>query len=149
MKNGDRAGSQNKKDKYYSVYAFGKIYKLHLLIFLYHKGYFPENEIDHINQNREDNRIENLREVTETCNARNRPNPCHNKTGVMGVCDDPRSDRFVVYIFHNKKRIHLGRFKTLLSAAKARWEAEKKYGWPNCNTTSSAYQHLKFAVGGF
>lgn len=39
--------------------------------------------------------------------------------------------------------VFLGYFKSKLDAAQARWDAEVKYGYPNCNTTSSAYLYLK------
>lgn len=53
-----------KSDGYWRVYIHGKGYYLHRLIWLYHKGTNPTLELDHINRNKSDNRIENLREVT-------------------------------------------------------------------------------------
>ena len=53
-----------KPDGYYRVYINGKGYYLHRLIWLYHKGDLPILELDHINRNKSDNRIENLREVS-------------------------------------------------------------------------------------
>ena len=63
----------------------GKKYKLHRLAWLYVYGYFPENFIDHINRNRSDNRIENLREVSRQCNVRNCGNLKTNTSGIKGV----------------------------------------------------------------
>lgn len=61
-KTGSYAGSI-KPDGYWRVYINGKGYYLHRLIWMYHYGYFP-NEIDHIDRNKSNNTIENLRAVT-------------------------------------------------------------------------------------
>jgi citrate synthase len=44
----------------------GKEYKAHRLAWLYVHGNHPENQIDHANRNREDNRIKNIREATQS-----------------------------------------------------------------------------------
>lgn len=56
----------------------------HRLVFMYVHGYMPK-EIDHINGNRSDNRIENLRDCTATINNRNSKTPNTNQTGIKGV----------------------------------------------------------------
>jgi hypothetical protein len=58
--------------------------RLHRAIFALVNGYLPE-EIDHINGDRADNRIENLREIDRTKNNLNRKNKNYNKTGVPGM----------------------------------------------------------------
>ena len=61
----------------YIVITFkGKQYPAHRLIWLFHNGFLPENGIhlDHINRQKDDNRIENLRMVTSQCNQRNTGN---------------------------------------------------------------------------
>lgn len=58
------------KDGYLIIKIKGKQYKAHQLVFAYHNGYFPK-EIDHINRNRIDNRIENLKECTRKENILN------------------------------------------------------------------------------
>lgn len=85
----------------------------------------PKNlVVDHINRNTLDNRRKNLRVVTIQENLRNQKRP-NNKTGYTGVA--VLKDRFTAQIKVNYKKIHLGVFKTVEEAYKARIEAEKKY----------------------
>lgn len=60
---GDFAGYK-KSDGYWRVYINGKGYYLHRLIWLYFCGDFPNNEIDHIDRNKSNNKIENLRNIS-------------------------------------------------------------------------------------
>ena len=75
-----------------------KIYYAHRLAWLYVYGYLPENNIDHINRNPDDNRIENLREVSRQCNLRNSKVSSANKTGVKGICYDPKNHKWKAQI---------------------------------------------------
>lgn len=116
-----------------------KLYYASRLAWLYVEGYFPEYEMDHINRIRSDDRWCNLRHVSRQCNLRNRNISKNNTSGVTGVFWNKHDKRWVAKIEITEKLIYLGAFKSKLDAAKARWEAEKKYGYPNCQTTSSAY----------
>lgn len=119
-----------------------KRYKAHRLAFLYMEGYLPENQVDHIDRNKLNNKWDNLREVSQSCNMRNCNIAKNNKSGITGIYWDKRSNKWRSRIT-NPKRIHLGLFDNLIDAVKARWEGEVKHGYPNCNTTSSAYMYLK------
>lgn len=121
----------------------GKLYKNHRLAFLYMEGYFPENGIDHIDRNKTNNSWNNLREVSHTCNMRNCKIQANNKSGITGVCWYKASNKWQAHIRIPKQNINLGYFDNLTDAAKSRWIAEVKYNFPNCNTTSSAYNYLK------
>jgi len=81
----------------------------------------PENEIDHINGIRNDNRICNLREATKSENAQNqRKAPSHNKsTGLIGASFDKRYKKFESKIHINGKSKFLGYFKTAIEAHNA------------------------------
>jgi len=110
-----------------------KLYYGHRLAWLYFYGYTPEHGLDHINQNKADNRISNLREVSVACNLKNRGLPCNNTSGVKGVVWYKRDKKWQAGIKINQKNIYLGRFVTKLDAAISRFEAEKKYNWSDCD----------------
>ena len=140
-KQGFMAGWNNRGYKQISI--DGKKYKTSRLAWLYMEGYFPENDIDHIDRIKDNDRWENLRHVSQQCNTRNCSIKNTNKSGITGVSIFNRDRRWVASITINGKQIHLGLFVNKTDAARARWQAEVKYGFPNCNTTSSAYLYLK------
>ena len=140
-KKGSIAGGIN-KDGYCYIKIDGVTYKLARLAFLYKEGYWPENEIDHINRITGDDRWINLRHVTRQCNMRNCGMLKNNTSGIKGLSWDKARLKWAAQIKVNGKNISVGRFRNKVDAANARWEAEKKYGFPNCNSTSSAYLYL-------
>lgn len=73
------------KDGYLILKIKGNQFKAHRVAWFLHYGVFPEMEIDHINRNRSDNRICNLRDATRTCNIRNMAKTANPETGVIGV----------------------------------------------------------------
>lgn len=88
------------------------------------KGYY----VDHINQDKLDDRINNLRLVTPTESSKNMPLKGDNKSGVTGVCN-VKNGRYRAYITVNKRQINLGCYGTLSEAASARMEAETRLGF--------------------
>lgn len=96
----------------------GKQYKAHQLAWLYHYGEVPNGQIDHINCNRQDNRIENLRVVSSTQNALNR-------STAKGVYK--HQNKFRARIKLNGKQHHLGLFDTEELARKAYLTAKKQH----------------------
>lgn len=82
---------------------------------------------DHINRNKLDNRVSNLRHITQSQNVRNSSVRSDSASGVKGVTQDPYYKDWIAAIYINGSRIHLGRFKKLADAVKARKNAEKKY----------------------
>jgi hypothetical protein len=137
--------AENILNGYMQLGLHGKNYFIHRLAWFYVYGYFPEGDIDHINRERADNRIANLREVSRSCNVKNAPVRKDCKSGIRGVVCMPvgRKKKWHARICVNKKIILLGYYKTKLEAALARWEAEKKHNWPDCDTTSSALAYIK------
>ena len=106
-------------------------------------GYIPEI-VDHINRDRSDDRIENLREVTPTQNCYNRIktySKCSSK--YIGVSWSNTKNRWISYIKINKKRIHLGNFKCEHCAGRAYDLALIKYGlseYGNFNFPKESYE---------
>lgn len=76
-------------------------------------------QIDHINHDTLDFRLENLRLSSHAENQRNRKNP-EGTTGFRGVYRRKDCDRYSAHIMYNNKSIHIGLYKTGEEAAKAR-----------------------------
>jgi len=81
----------------------------------------PENKlIDHKNHKRWDNRISNLRFLTTSQNAQNRPKKKTAKSKFRGVSVSPKASKpFIAKVRHNKKTTHIGFFYTEEEAAEA------------------------------
>ena len=137
------AGAIRKEDGYIEIKMDGKGYLAHRLCYFYYYGYFPENGVDHKDRVKDHNWILNLREASKQCNARNTGMISTNTSGVKGVCFCKDSKKTRAYIKVNNRQISLGYFKKFNDAVRARWKGEVKYGFPNCNTSSSAYNYLK------
>lgn len=112
---------------YRVIGILGKNYSAHSLAWLYEYGEWPKDQIDHINHKRADNRIENLREVTNQENACNRTKLSNNTSGITGVVWDKSTNKWMSQIQVDGKKKTLGRFDDLEDAIKSRKEAEIKY----------------------
>ena len=93
---------------YKYIMVLGETYSAHRLAWLYVYGELPEFQIDHINHDRSDNRIKNLRSVTHSENQRNRLIPSSNSSGIHGVSWNKFTKKWVSSITVNGKRIHIG-----------------------------------------
>ena len=133
VKVGDAAGYPE-GGGYLRIMVQSRRYKAHRLAWLYVYGEWPKDQIDHINRNRSDNRIANLREVTNKQNMQNAGKSSHNTSGHPGVCWHKQHSKWQAKIMHNYKGIHLGYFATLEEALSARKAAEKLY-WADTYTT--------------
>ena len=99
----------------------------HRLVFLFHHGYLPK-QIDHINLDKGDNRIENLRPADASTNQMNIGPRCNSKTGIKGVTWDASRCKWKATIKVNGKRYFLGRFPSLDEAHEARKAAQHLHG---------------------
>ena len=122
---GKVAGSINKSG-YWRILLHGKTYRAHRLAWLYMYGRLPEI-LDHIDGDKLNNRIANLREVTPIENARNLSKTKRNTSGVLGVHFNSADQVWVANIGVNGGRVHGGRFKTKEEAVARRKDLELEY----------------------
>ena len=103
-----------------------KLYSVHRLAWLYVHGEWPNHEIDHINGNRGDNRLCNLRDVPRSHNNQNRRRPgVNNTSGYLGVTKS-ESGKWRSMIKANGKRIYLGTHSTPELAYQAYVDAKRQ-----------------------
>jgi len=115
------------EQRYVYVRIDGYSYAAHRLAWLYYYGEWPKVALDHINGNRRDNRIENLREATSAQNNWNRSTPRDNTSGHKGVYWDKHMGAWRVLIHVNYKKIYVGCSHNLGEAVEMRAAAERKY----------------------
>ena len=137
------AGCSTGRGGYRSIQVRGKTYLAHRLVWLYHHGYLPEHGLDHRDRNRQNNRVDNLREVSQTCNTRNSGNYSTNTSGVKGVSRIRWSGKWQVSIKINGKPKHIGHFVEFIDAVKARYKKERELNWSRCDSASPAFQYLE------
>ena len=107
-------------------------YYAHRLVWLYYYGEWPDKSIDHIDGNKLNNRIENLRVVTHQENHKNRQRASNNTSGVTGVGVHTQTKKWRSRIRVDDELIHLGVFDNFEDAVAARKAAERKYNFhPN------------------
>ena len=105
-------------DGYVQIQISKKKYLGHRLAWLYMTGNFPNEQTDHLNGIRHDNRWVNLRDVTNSINQQNQRNPhSNNKSGYLGVSLCSYSGKWRVHIKLNGKTIYLGVFNDIHEAA--------------------------------
>jgi len=119
---GDIVGCNN-GNNYLKIHLCGKQNYVHRLIFIWHYGFLPK-EIDHINGNSLDNRIENLRDCTHAQNAKNLKIKDSNLAGINGVYFEKSRNKWNASITVNRVKIRLGRFNNLCDAIFVRKNAE-------------------------
>lgn len=102
-------------------------YRAHRMAWALYMREWPTDEIDHINGDKLDNRIKNLRVVTAQQNQMNRGPTSRNTTGFKGVTWDSRLKKFSASIRANGKRQHLGYFNEAMRAGAAYLEAARQF----------------------
>jgi hypothetical protein len=126
---GKEVGSTTK----YKATCINKVtWYIHEIIWIMHYGNKGSNEIDHINHDKLDNRVENLRLVTRSENNKNRGLSPKNTSGITGVCWSKVKKKWESKIKINGKDINLGRSSNFFEACCLRKSAECKYNFhPN------------------
>lgn len=125
VKIGDIAGSiQN--TGYVAISVKNKRYLAHRLAWLYVHGSFPSKQIDHINGNRSDNRLINIRECSQCENNQNMVSNKNSTSKYIGVSWNKERLKWRATIYINGKQKHLGRFNTEKEAFDAYVKAKAK-----------------------
>lgn len=108
-----------RKDGYRLIRIDNKLDYAHRIAWFYMTGNYPENLIDHINGNRDDNRFVNLRDVTSSVNLQNRKelNSKNTISGFAGVQKNHKKWQAIIWL--NYKRILIGSFLTKEDAHQA------------------------------
>ena len=124
---GNLCGNNVDSKGYKRVCFKGKQYRAHRIAWLLHYGEMPTKHIDHINGNKLDNRIANLRLADISENARNAKISKDNTSGYSGVTYHKKAKKWAASIMYNRKQIYLGVFENILDAVQARKQAEATY----------------------
>lgn len=128
QKIGDMAGSHTHSRGYSTISLDRKSYLIHRIVWVYHNGdNLKINKfIDHIDENKRNNRIENLRIANNGQNMQNRDKQKNNKSGYKGVCWNKCSKKWHAQISCKGVKHSIGFFKTKVDAAIAYNDAAKK-----------------------
>jgi hypothetical protein len=129
-KKGQRVGGRRKIDGRQQVMLSlkGKSYcfLIYRIVWLLHNGKWPSKTIDHIDGDCTNDRIENLRDITQQDNNENRYIAASvSQTGILGVCPHKPSGKIRATISKDGKQQHLGLF-TSVDQAEAAYLAKKK-----------------------
>lgn len=120
---GRRAGNVGSGGGYSLISIDGKLYASHRVAYLLGTGEWPRGHVDHINGKRQDNRLENLRDVSRAVNAQNRVKPCPlTKSGALGVVWN--KGKWESRITTDGSFKYLGRYVTVEEASAAYFKAK-------------------------
>jgi hypothetical protein len=103
-----------------------RLFFAHRVAWFLASGRWPKEDIDHINCNRADNRLSNLREASRSENRCNSTIGKNNSSGVKGVCFEKRNGKWRAQLKRYGKPIHLGYFTDIADAEKAVMSARKE-----------------------
>ena len=109
----------------------GRRYYAHRVAWAIHFGYWPAKSIDHVNHDRQDNRLCNLREADHKINGRNRRIQSNNTSGFNGVSWFKNAGVWRAGIKVSGKYKYLGSYRNIEDAIAARKRAEKEFGFHN------------------
>ena len=136
VKVGSIAGTEA-ENGYIVIKIDRKDYKAHRLAWLYEYGKMPTGQIDHKNRIKRDNFIDNLKDVTQCKNMKNKEKYKNNTSGETGVYWNEQIKKWLVKITINKKEIYLGAFETKEEATKVKKEAQIKDGYSKTHGENS------------
>jgi hypothetical protein len=112
----------------------GKNLLAHRVLWALEHGAWPTEEIDHINQDKKDNRLCNLQQVSRVQNSRNKGLYKNNTSGFAGVSRTQRGN-WCAYVVVDEKQLHLGVFNSAEEAREARASANDRFGFSSIHGT--------------
>jgi hypothetical protein len=112
---------------YFQIGVDGRIYYAHRLAWLYVHGEWPVASIDHVNCDRCDNRLANLRPATKAQNAANARKRTNNSSGFKGAYWNARRNKWMASIEADGHQRHLGYFDNPTDAHKAYVAAAERH----------------------
>lgn len=139
-----RAGTL-RKDGYRSIALLGGKWQEHHIIWCLVTGEYPTHQLDHINQVRDDNRINNLREVTKAENARNRARG-ESLLDEAGIWYCKRRQRYVAEITLNGKKVYQKTFIDINQAIEERRAKAEELGFHDNHGKSNNLKQRKYYV---
>lgn len=116
VKAGDVAGSVDSSTGYLQIRANYKLFLGHRLAWFMIHGEMPSGVIDHINRNRSDNRITNLRDTSQRKNQWNRNLNKNNTSGVSGVYWSRNCKKWHARLEDMGRKVDLGMYSELSDA---------------------------------
>ena len=123
------AGCLCKTNGYLLISIDDRLYKAHRLAWLYVYGEWPSEQVDHVNRDRSDNRIANLRLACTHINSQNASRRHSNTSGHTGVYWQKRERKWEARVTWHRRGITLGSYKSKTDAILARRIAEKVIGF--------------------
>lgn len=126
---GEEAFAVENGDGYPRGSIFGKKILAHRAAFAIYHGRWPDDQLDHINGVKDDNRISNLREVTNVENSRNAPLRSTNTSGITGVSWHGPRRKWVAKLMIAGRTEYLGIYSSFDLAVAVRLRAERIAGF--------------------
>lgn len=127
------------KNGYRQISIYGKRYLSHHIVWLMFKGFLPA-QLDHINRNKKDNRIENLRECSSAENMQNRPSLKNTSSPYKGARINKTTSKWRAVFTTKGKSYYLGEYTSEVNAALAydKWAIQYETSFTFLN-----FPHLK------
>ena len=128
---GTRALTAKTTNGYLRGTIFGVHLKAHRVAWAVVHGEWPEGTIDHEDGDTANNKLDNLRSVTQGENSKNQKLRSTNTSGTMGVSLDRRRSKWVAEIYDSGRKRYVGQFSNKADAIKARLAVQHKLGYHN------------------